>query len=613
MTGLRAWAVVALLGFCRREPPPVGFPSDTTRPPPPDARRDVTVDAPAPFVAVDGLAVPGDGTRLALPGGAVAQAPEGERFGLWLPADLDRDGQMNDALATRVDAQGQTVGLWALRAAASGATRVAVPDAEPGDRTCAEGALRRTSPRGVVLSWSCARTGHRECALVGEDAAPGPRFRAALVPPVPAGTSLALHLEALDEDGDGQDDAVVTVTAASARPGAAPRARARALYLRRGGVFARDLSEPEGSLTALVRALREAGSRRRGVSGVLALSEDLQRLRRALCAEAGAPQVLVNGAPGVPCGAGAFAGAPDAMARALLSAGEYPAVAALLRRESAGDFGPVTGERVASELRRAAAPERGVTAQAGPFVGGDPGQLPAVRIGVLSLEAPTAPGGVRLRGPVSGRVDLATMVFTGSDGRADEVLPRALSGDRVLVGFAEGCDGEGLVQCNDVAACAQALQPGTALLPVGASRVLLSTLTSDALAARCRSDGAAVAVRAEASLRVLGLGADGLLVAWRGLLYRARPNEEPRLLGPGEALGGPYPAGGGVSENGACAVLSTPEGVWLRERGGWRLLAPPELAGRYGQLTDLTVSDDGRAVVGLLGTQLWVLRRAPRR
>jgi hypothetical protein len=67
------------------------------------------------------------------------------------------------------------------------------------------------------------------------------------------------------------------------------------VLLDRGVGFARDTSEPAASIARLVAQARALGSTRRRAESALALIERAQRIRRALCVEAGAPRVRVGG------------------------------------------------------------------------------------------------------------------------------------------------------------------------------------------------------------------------------------------------------------------------------------------------------------------------------
>ncbi len=112
--------------------------------------------------------------------------------------------------------------------------------------------------------------------------------------------------------------------------------------------------------------------------------------------------------------------------------------------------------------------------------------------------------------------------------------------------------------------------------------------------------------------RVLSWGPEAMVVAVHRALYRVTAAGEVTLALLGVALGAQNPPGGALSPNGSMAVQPGLSGLWVRERSAWRRWSPEALAGRFAQLTDATVSADGRSVAGLVGTQLWLLDRPQR-
>jgi hypothetical protein len=160
-----------------------------------------------------------------------------------------------------------------------------------------------------------------------------------------------------------------------------------------------------------------------------------------------------------------------------------------------------------------------------------------------------------------------------------------------------------------VAGCIDApARPG--VLPDGVTLAGITDLPSPERAAACVHAGARAEPASRAmDLRVIGYSRDGLVVAWRGRLLRASPGARNAVpIGRGEPLSAPFAPGSAASASGQYAVIATTEGVFVRDgQGHWKLWAPPELAHRYRQLTDLTVSDDGTTVAALLGGQLEIL------
>lgn len=614
------WLAAALLlaacESCKRKAPPVLFHSDAPGPTRPDAPASpdavaATDGGAAP--AVEGVPVEGDGSALTVDG-ATLRAPEGERFVRYARVDLDGDGAAADLAVARAGADGRGRAGSLYRRAGAGFNPVALDHAAPSDPRCNDATVRVSSARSATFAWRCPPAPYdgqalaEEQALVALSATPSVRERASVLAGALPDTALSLALEGRDLDGDGRDEVLVGL--AAGRPGAPPRASARAVLFERAGAFARDTSEPAASLDANLTAARQALTRgRAGAAEARDTLEHLLRLRRAFCRASGAARIRFQNASGFDCPAPS--GAQDLYARVLINLGELPAAEAQLAAETATDFGPVTGERVLGDLERASITERGVTARPGPFVGAALDELLPARLGALSFAGRT----IALRGPAGGAVDLATLTVTqGAAGAVGDLLPRSPDGAEAVVGFAETCEGVAIVRCRttDAACAAMPLRAEATSLPPGSLRSVLPALPSLALTARCGAAPDAARAMSAREARVLSWGPSGLLVAVRRLLYRVAPTGEaaPMLLG--EALGAGNPAGSAVSPNGSMAVQPGLGGLWVRERNAWRRWAPEALAGRFAQLTDVTVSPDGRSTAGLVGTQLWLLDRPQR-
>ncbi len=631
-----ATAALALALGCKHSRPPVEFHSDAGAPTRvPDARAAGTGDArdtgdAGRFVPVDGVAVVGDGRSLMV-GGVAIPAPDGQRFAVWLPVDLDGDGSAGDVLATLLQADGSALAAVAVyRRAGTGFNPVVLTGPEPADPRCTDTTLRLTSPRSAVVGYRCTSPGAadagvqphapeyaQEQVVVALGPAPVVRYRVALLPGL-SGSSLALRVEAVDRDGDGRDDVVVSLGAGA--PGSPPRVEARVVLFDRAGGTARDVNEPAASLGAVVDgARRQVGRRRAGAVAAVAMLDDLTRLRRALCAEGGTARLRLGGALGVDCSGSqaAFTAGAEVLARAWLALGELPAAFAETRPQTAGVLGVASSERLLQDLGRAAVLERGVTARPGPFAAQPlDGVIPA-RTGVLALEPVAAPVALSLHGPATGRIELVTLTFApGPPGEVRDVLPRAPDGSLAVVGFAETCTGVGAVLCPpSVPGCDQPLALASTALPPGSGFARFTSLPSAAMAARCvTAPGAVTVLPASAGARVLGWGRAGPVFGWRGEVFRVGAvgtgaGREATALGVAEPAGGGFGPGAAVSPEGGTLALAAPEGIWLRSRGQWHLWAPTALAGRTGQLTDVTVTEDGRTVAGLLGGQVWVLER----
>ncbi len=616
---LAAWGL-AMVGACKETPPPINFHS--------------AVDAQVLAARVDaaGADVPADVVRFqARQGvafqeavaevsveGAVVTAPEGERFAASLTLDLDGDGVASDVAVARVRADGTGAGLSLHRREGQAFVVTALDAARPEGVPCGAATLRQTSARSLVLRWRCvgggadagvgAPEGAAEVVLVGLGESPAVWGRASLAGPLPA-TSLELDAEATDRDGDGNDEMVVTVTAG--RPGRRGGARGRFVYFQRGGGLARDTAEPGASLSAVREgARRGVGRRRAGTLAALAALDDLARLRRAVCAESGVAVLRLGSARGVACGEGAFAGVADVAARALSALGEHPSALGLAG-DDAGPWGAASESAVAA-LGRAVPVDRRATLREGPFGGTDLSTLAPLHLGHVRLETAQNPVAAWLRGPVTGRVDLATLAFApGDPGQVADIQPRSPDGTWRFVGAVERCDGVAAVTCPaaEPGCPAEGLRAGQTALPPGARLHALDELPGPGTTVRCLRDPGAVQALPVGAVVPLGWGPRGLLLARRGRLWRVAGAGEATPVWTTDALGAPWPAGSAVNEAGTVLTLATPDGLWVRERTGWRRLGVEALAGRTGQLDAMTVSNDGRTLVGMLGTRVMVVQR----
>lgn len=616
---LGIWCSVTLVGIggavaCKRKAPPVLFHSDASGPRSSDGfASEVAAGSEPPFVAVEGTVVEGDGTTLTVEGVSL-QAPEGERFVRYVKVDLEGDGTANDLAVARVGTDGRARAGALYRRVGARYEAVALDGVAPGDGRCTEATVRASSPRSVVFGWRCpdapydGQTLAQEQVLLALSTPPVPRERAALLAGTLPDTSLELSLEGRDLDGDGRDEVLVGL--AAGRPGVAPRASARVVFFERAGALARDMTEPAASFEASLTAARQALAR--GRAGTLEAYETLEhllRLRRAFCRASGMARLRVQRAQGFECAP--LEGARDLYARVLIHLGELPAAEAQLTEETATDFGPVSNERVLTDLERAAVVERAVTARAGPFVGVPLDALIPARLRALSFEGRT----IFLRGPAGGAVDAATLTVTeGAAGTVNDLFPRSPDGTELLVGIVETCAGVAVVRCRteDAPCAATPLRAESDALPPGALRSVLPVLPSQGFSARCGASPTAVRGMPSRQARVLSWGPGGMLVAIRQLLYRVPIGGEASAVFLGVPLGVGHPSGSAVSPDGSVALLPGLAGLWVRERNAWRRWAPEGLAGRFAQFTDLTVSPDGRLAAGLLGTQLWLFERSQR-
>lgn len=614
-------ALTASCESCDKRGPAVRFHSDVHSPPTLLAPTDASADGPPPDVArfapVTGSVPDANGASITVDGVTIA-APSGESFTQWLRVDLDQDGQAVEVVASRAGADGRARAPVVYRKVGGAYEAVALPQSDPSDARCADSSLRQTSPRSVVVSWRCpvatdpsnAAPFSEEQLLIGLAASPLARRRATLLPGALPDTALTLMLEGADLDGDGLEEIMVGL--AAGRAGDAPRATARVVFFDRAGALARDTTEPAASLNANVSAARRALSTgRAGAAEALATLDDYLRLRRAFCAGSSLARVALDGARGFDCSGASPSSAAELYARTLVNLGETPAAEAQLVADTASDFGVVTSERVINDIDRASLVDRTVTARQGPFAGAALDAIAPGRVGSLVLNRATAPTAVTVRGPAGASVDLATLTLTqGAAGTIDDVFARSPDGATRVTGLVETCQGVAVVTCaaNDEACGDATITESTSALPAGATKTALPVLPSFAFSQSCVQNPSLVKGLSASRGRVLGYGRDGLVVAVHGLLYRVAAGGVARVA-LGDALGAGFAAGSAVSEGGAALVVAGRSGLWVRERSAWRRWAPASLAGRFAQMTDFSVSNDARTLVGLVGTELWVLER----
>jgi hypothetical protein len=636
-SGVGQWHAVLLgaavvLG-CDRSPPPVLFHSDAHAALP-AAEAGARADAGAPGDAaapppLGSSQVLGDGTTIAVDG-VTAHAAEGERFTQYLTLDPDGDGD-RDLFVVRARADGTPLGLGMFRREPTSFAAVPVGgNSAPSEARCNEAALRSRSQQALVVSYRCpsgagggagpdagagtaGSTGlaveHVVVRLAG--GAPSVRLRVAELLPALPDTQLGLAVDAVDRDGDGSPDVVVEI--AAGRPGEREdlAARATLVLFERAGGYARDTSEPESSFARLAGAARLQLGRRRGAEA-LATIERIVRLRRAICSDAGTARVRVGNDLGVPCGASAgLRAASEVLARALLVSGEAPAALAQTRRETAGDLPPIVTPRLLADINRALPAEAGVVARSGPALGRSLDALPHVRASVLALSPAGAPTAIDVRGPAAARVDLSSLVpAPAPPADASAVWARSLDGALAVQGLHETCTGLVVALCPSSAPeCMTSAAPA---IPAAAQLVRVTALPPAENAVACLRDPSHVAPASRASgARVVGFGREGLIVAYRARLFRVTPGAGTAApLAAGAPLGGPFPPGSAASESGEYAVLASPDALLVRDGAGrWHRWSAPNLAGRTGELTDLTISNDGRTVAALSNGQLWIIER----
>lgn len=608
-----ALALALAAAACKKTPPPVDFQSHA---PPRDVEAAVDAppsrpDAGPAFRERVGEDIPGDGRAVTV-NNRVVPAPPGQRFTHRITWDYDHDGTDESVFVVRAFDSGEAAGLSLIRPSNDQAVIGTVEGPEPEDRTCGRARFRQTSPRSLVVEWSCP-----EQRADGSDAGPRGVFRAESVlmgpiegdlgfraragvlrEPIPD-TALTLTLEGTDTDGDGVDELVCHV--AAGRPGAPPGAQARVVFFQRNNAFVRDTAEPAASVRAFIAAQRRRAGNRRTAAAALGAMDDLLRLRRALCADTVLARFKLAGSVGVRCAPDTFDGAAEVMLRAYVSLGELPAAWAMTRPESAHPFGVVPFARVRSLLEGAAPLERGATATLSTTTPAAIDRVPGLRFPAAYWEDPRDPQRVILPGERPQRVQRADWSVTSAEdlGTAglSPLVPMDLARATRLMGFAWTRRGLDAVLCPAATpACATAWEARPGVVPAGAAARTLPLLPPEdvptgenpgAYAQACTSD----------DVRALGWGAEGLVVTVRGLVWRVAPDGAVTRLAAGDAWRGSFPAGQGITEDGAVVTLPAPEGLWIYQGTAWRRLAPEALRDRLALLRDASPSADGRTIL----------------
>lgn len=561
-----------------------------------DAADDGPADA-GHFAVIEGRPVTG---RALVVDGVTLAPPAGTSFGVWLPVDLDGDGQSTDVAATATGGDHLARTAMVFRRDEAGLTRVAMADVLPTDARCAEATLRLTSPRSMVVGWRCPTTAAdagapvglvMEEALVALGTAPAVRERAGLRAPQPTDGEITLALEGTDRDGDGVDEVVVNVLAG------ARRASVRAVYFARPGGLARDASEPAASFAALIeRARRGVSARRRStLATALGSFDDVARLRRAACQGSDGLRLDLHGA-GIPCEGVSW----SARRRARRGRPGGRGVPGGVGADAGGDgLGVGLGER-AEGARGASSCD-----DARAWSGGAPRAVDRERAVARPDERAAVGAVVRHAGEPDGDQRAGRGERDDRSGGADVHAGRRRDGGGSCGALARWEHGDRGLR-RDVP------WPRRGALPGERRRVRGAVDASVwGCGARERGDGGAGVGgerRAGGALRG-GRRGDGVA---RGdaASIAVRVDAVGRDAGGGRPRGDGDRERGGVGRRVAGVAIARPEGVWVRDRSGWKLLAPPELAGRYGDLTDLAATSDGRAVAALLGAEVWVIERA---
>lgn len=398
-------------------------------------------------------------------------------------------------------------------------------------------------------------------------------------------TSLQLSVSSRDQDADQHGD--VLVTADLATDGTEPHS-VPLVWLNRPSGFARERTEPEQSLAALVEPAYQGAARDAVASLPVALA--VLATHRALCHESGAARIWVDESAGLGCGPSAAAGRA-AVIRALAVAKQQQLLAALEARAQLDDPGyrvePADRERVTAAL----ATIRGQTSyvwERGPDI--SPANGPSVRL------------------PALGFATDDQLLVRGATGIAYDVRTRASSPSAVAQSVVMAGPGARVAIVDLVRDCAGRylrLVPASSIVSgfVAAGRGVDVALASE----RPVAEGCNGGVRRpdRSGWNVLGWTERGALLASGMNLQLVPIDADGKSAGPARMLATAEPAPaltapGALSQNGLRHALATSEGVAIIERGSkpstTLIRSPASCAAR---ISEVAISPSGQRVAML--------------
>lgn len=413
------------------------------------------------------------------------------------------------------------------------------------------------------------------------------------------GAPLAIALDTLDSDADGHDDVALTLKPSGY---AEPDTALQLVWFDRASGLVRDLREPETTFAAWAAAAKKLAAKSPEQAAERAAM--VLTTRRALCREAGAPELWFSGSPGIVCGRG------KSEADALLALTESQARLGLVREaldayRELKRLGGAIDERSLLKVEAAlgslpAAP--GIALHRGERV--EPLTTPAVHLPAARFLGESS---LLLQRSEPVLYDLTSGQMSSSQVPAD-ALVRDPGGELAITAIEHACTGFSLRIER-----APALGEPYVRLPGASSAVLLPESNPP-------DCGLQSAHRAQnAGFLVLGWAPQGAVVARGGqvrivpLDLAGKPAGEPRSLDPATPLPAPLPSGA-ATPDGARYVEATPFGVVIYSvRSAEVELWRPEGYLSLGKSArEAAVSPSGRKVAVVLGdnTFYW-LERAP--
>lgn len=502
-------------------------------------------------------------------------------------ASLDALG--TEAVLASLEASCDGESSTAPSAAGPAPTAPAAPAAPPAPPEAKPGTSAATTARAV--------SSYR--FVVSAEAAPRLLLSLTTRAPAEAGATAALKLALSTEDHDGDDHADLRADVEVALPQASTPLQLHLSWLNRPSGLARDLAEPEQTLSALASAAQKLLSQKPALA--LPIAEQALALHRALCREAGAALLQVDGQAGLPCGASAAAGKAAAVRTIALAKTNqlFAALDAVAALDS-------TAYRIEASLRKRAARA----------LGDFPGDTRYIWQLGPPLRAPEAPNA---RLPAVAFVDQDHLLLRGASAQSYElathaIAPSAASTSLLVVDaknrfaitdITSKCDGDHL-------AIAPAEQIVAGVVAGRSTQEPLIAPASDEAARACTSAAAKPLGRRS---RVFGLSAQGAVVASGSVLYlvpltdAGAADGEPRVLADSE----PAPqllAAGALSADGHRYALAVSEGIALVVRGGnpaATLIRPP--ASCSGPISDIALSPLGDRVAMICAGHVYVAQQ----
>jgi hypothetical protein len=535
-----------------------------------------------------------DGARIAL---SIVRAS--------LLADLDGDGD-RDALLLADDPSKKLTLSVAVREDDSFAEPRSVPSfALPIDPTCTVETVRMealSSTKALaVVGTTCGEpvaVGPQHFVLFSLEAAPRVYQRITLPAPLDPAHTPELHVESADADEDGHDDVLLALTLPNA-DGTRTDPLKLALLDRPSGLV-RDAREPEATLAAWASAA--LGLVAKAPDQAIFRAQQVLAMAHALCRESGSPWLMVDGAPGFPCGSGKSS--QDAALALVLGAAKRGQVAEAFSAYDAFVHGAKKPD--AKQLAKAhdalgtLPSEKGVTLQEGPKF--ERLRMPYVHLSPVRFVDENTLFVRRRAAPVL--VSLENMSETPGPEGTDELM-RDPSGQLAVTDIERTCAGHVLrIERH----------PAPALEFVSAPPV-----STPLIAAFASPPGCSTLPQAErhdrGGFQVLGWAPQGVVTARGSALYvvplnlEGKPSGESRLLDPSTPVPAPLPLGVALAD-GSVYVEATPFGVLVHQGQAVSLLRPDGYEAAVGQPSDAALSPSGRRIVVLSGERAFLLTRS---